>query len=107
MADWPGLQDSAPYAWTAGGGILGRLMFHAKQVQSGKRKAFGWVLLLDLPIALAMGWVMYGLCAWLELAPEPTISLSIVASYLGPWWVDRLFALAADKYFGVKRGAGL
>ncbi len=100
MSEWPGLGDAAPYVWTGGAGMLGRLMFHARQVQQGKRKPIGWVLLCDLPIALGMGWGVLGLCEWLGLTPQPTISLAIAAAYLGPWSIDVLFARIADKYFG-------
>ena len=100
MADWPGLNEAVPYAWTGGAGVIGRLMFHARMVQQGKRKPLSWVLLFDLPIALAMGWIVYGICAWFELTPQPTISAAIMASYLGPYSVDRIFAIAAERYLG-------
>lgn len=32
MPDWNGLNEAAPYAWTGGAGVLGRLMYHARQV---------------------------------------------------------------------------
>lgn len=98
MPDWGGINEAGPYIWTGGAGILGRLMFHAKQVQQGKRKPLTLALLFDLPIAFAMGWITYGLCVWFDLAPQPTISAAIAASYLGPYSVDRLFALAAERY---------
>ena len=100
MTDWPGMNEAAPYAWTGGAGMIGRLMFHARQVQQGKRKPLGWALLLDLPIAFGMGWGAYGLCVWFGMDSAPTISAAIAASYLGPYSMDRIFARAADKYFG-------
>lgn len=103
MSDWPGLQDAAPYAWTGLGGVVGRLMFHAREVQQGRRKPLSMALLFDLPIALAMGWITHGLFVWLGLGPEPTISGAIAAAYLGPYSVDRLFSLLADRYFGKER----
>jgi len=100
MTDWPGVNEAMPYAWTGGAGIVGRLMFHARQVQQGRRKPWSWALVFDLPIALAMGWITYGLCAWFDMDPQPTISAAIAASYLGPYSVDRLFAIMAEKYLG-------
>ena len=44
--------DYVPWLATGGAGLLGRLMFHAKLVQSGRRKPFSWVLFWDIPIAL-------------------------------------------------------
>lgn len=97
MPDWNGMQDATPYMWTGGAGVLGRLMFHARQVQQGRRKPVSWALLFDLPIALAMGWITYGLCVWFGLEPQPTISAAIAASYLGPFTLDRLFTAWAER----------
>ena len=98
MPDWQGMNDAAPYVWTGGAGVMGRLMFHARQVQQGKRKPVTWALLFDLPIALAMGWIVYGLCVWFQMEPQPTISAAIAASYLGPYSVDRFFAVLSERY---------
>lgn len=99
MADWPGMNEAIPYAWTGGAGVIGRLMFHARQVQQGKRKAWSWALLFDLPIALGMGWGVYGFCVWASLGAEPTVSAAIAASYLGPFAIDRAFGWIGAKYF--------
>lgn len=98
MPDINGLGEAGPYVWTGGAGLLGRLMYHSRQVQDGKRKPWSWTLILDLPIALGMGWTVYGLCVWLDLALQPSISAAIAASYLGPYSVDRLFAGLAARY---------
>lgn len=93
------------YAWTGGAGVLGRLMYHARQVQQGKRKPLSLALMLDLPIALAMGWGAYGAAVWGGLAPEPSISVVIAASYLGPFTIDMLFVRWAEKMFGKEQAA--
>jgi hypothetical protein len=103
-ADWPGMTDAAPYAWTGAGGLVGRLMFHAHQVQRGKRKPLSWVLAADLPIGLGMGWLTLGGCDWFGIAAAPSISLAIAAGHLGPYSIDRVFAALAERYF--KSGAG-
>lgn len=103
MADWQGIPDA--YLYTGGAGIVGRLMFHAQQVQRGRRKPLSWALMLDLPIALGMGWLAYGVGVWLKMASEPTVSLAIAASYLGPYSVDRIFAALADRYARGKQPA--
>lgn len=101
MPDWQGLQDAmAPYMWTGLAGTIGRLMYHAQQVQRGKRKPVSWLLLLDLPIALGMGWGIFGVCKWAGLIPELTFSAAIAAGHLGPHVIDALFSRAANKYFG-------
>jgi carbon starvation protein CstA len=80
--------------------VLGRLTFHARQVQLGRRKPFSWVLLWDIPIALCMGWVAYGLATAMKISWEATISLALVASYLGPYSMDVLFVKWSDWKFG-------
>lgn len=94
------MNEAVPYAWTGGAGIIGRLMFHARQVQMGKRKPWTWALAFDLPIALGMGWGIYGACVWQGLEPEPTISAAIAASYLGPYSIDLGLSWLGRKYFG-------
>ena len=89
-----------PWAFTGSAGLLGRLMFHAKLVQSGQRKPFSWTLFWDVPIALGMGWISLGLSTWLGVAWEVTISLSLAIAYLGPFGIDTIFAKWADWKFG-------
>lgn len=79
--------------------MLGRLTYHAYQVQLGKRKPFSWVLLWDIPVALTMGWVAFGIAAWFKVSWEVTVSLALVASYLGPHGIDVLFTKWADWKF--------
>lgn len=80
--------------------MLGRLMYHARQVQLGKRKPFSWVLLWDIPVALGMGWIALGLATWLKIPWEATVSLALVAAYLGPYIIDIIFARWAEYQFG-------
>lgn len=95
------MHDVAPWAWTGGAGFLGRMMYHAKQAQSGKRKPLSWAIaLFDLPIAFGMGWVMYGFTVWFKLPMELTISAAILGAYIGPRGVDEVFARWQDKEFG-------
>lgn len=86
-----------PWAFMGGAGMLGRLMYHAKQVQAGKRKPFSWVLLWDLPIALGMGWIALGVATWLSISWEPAISLALAISYLGPYVIDMAFLRWQNK----------
>lgn len=90
------------WAATGGAGILGRLMFHARQVQMGKCKPLTWALLWDLPIALGMGWIALGIASWLEVRHEVTISIALIVAYLGPYGIDSLFAKWSDYKFGKK-----
>lgn len=99
------MNEAVPYAWTGGAGLLGRLLFHAKLVQAGKRKPLSWALFWDIPIALAMGWIAYGVGISINLIPQAVISAAIVASYLGPYTVDRAFTIVADRYLRRKNDA--
>ena len=92
--------DGLPWAMIGGAGVLGRLMYHAKLVQAGKRKPFTWALLWDVPIALGMGWIALGLGTWLHVQWEVTVSLALGIAYLGPYGIDSVFARWADKKFG-------
>lgn len=96
--DWLGMSEAAPYAWTGGAGLMGRLMYHAQQVQRGRRKPLSWSLFFDVPIAVGMGWLVYGLCVWLRLDPQPTVSAAIAAGHLGPYSIDRMFTAWADRF---------
>lgn len=95
-----GIADALPWLLTGGAGMLGRLMFHARQVQRGARKPFSWVLFWDIPIALGMGWAALGLGIWLKIPWEATVSVSLAASYLGPHIIDLLFVKWSEAKFG-------
>ena len=89
--------DSLSWLVTAGAGLLGRLMFHAREVQMQRRKPLSWVLFWDLPIALGMGWIALGLGSWLNANHEVTISIALAISYLGPHGIDTAFAKWSDR----------
>lgn len=99
------LNEAMPWALVGAAGVLGRLMFHAKQVQAGKRKPFSWVLIWDLPIALGSGWASYGIAIYFKVPWEMQISAAIIASYLGPYAVDTLFEKWSNFKFGRKTDA--
>lgn len=96
MQDWNWLGESMPWAWASGGGLLGRLMWHAKQVQLGRRKPLSWALFFDLPIAIGMGFIGHGLAAYAGITGDPEVLITISAGYLGTYMIDVLFAKMAD-----------
>lgn len=99
------LAKSVPWALMGGAGVLGRLTYHARQVQLGKRKPFSWVLLWDIPVALCMGWIAFGVASLWKIPWEATVSFALIASYLGPYGLDLVFTKWADWKFG-KRTPG-
>lgn len=92
--------NALPWAVIGGAGMLGRLTFHARQVQLGKRKPFSLILLWDIPVALTMGWVAFGAATIAKIPWEATVSLALVCSYLGPHALDIVFLKWADWKFG-------
>ena len=104
MQDKFGWADVVPWVLIGGAGMLGRLTYHARQVQLGKRKPFSWVLMWDIPVALSMGWIAYGAASLAHVPWEATVSFALVASYLGPHTLDILFVKWADWKFGKKAG---
>lgn len=90
--------DIVGWVIMGGAGMLGRLMYHARQVQAGIRKPFSWVLLWDIPIALGMGWIALGIGVWLHVYWEATVSMALAIAYLGPYSIDTVFAAYADRY---------
>lgn len=100
MSDWQGFDIN--YLYTGGAGLLGRLMFHSRLVQQGKRKPISWALLTDIPIALGMGWTALGIGVWLGLPQQVTVSIGIAFGHLGPVVIDRVFTGLIEKHFGEK-----
>lgn len=100
MSDKPEWESVMPWLIVGGAGMLGRLTYHARQVQLGQRKPFSWVLMWDIPVALCMGWIAYGLASITKISWEAVISFALITSYLGPYSIDFLFVKWADRKFG-------
>jgi len=64
--------------------FVGRMAKHVILAQSGQRKLFGWNLLLELPVAIFMGFVGSGLAEWFSLSSHAEVGLIAALSYLGP-----------------------
>lgn len=92
--------NAAPWAMIGGAGMLGRITYHARQVQLGKRKPFSLILLWDIPVALTMGWVAFGLATVIKMPWEATVSMALVSSYLGPHAMDIMFIGWSNIKFG-------
>ena len=91
------IADYAHWAWAAGGGLLGRAMYHSRQVLDGKQKPFSWVLLFNLPIAIGMGFFGHGISDYFGLTGDPEIAVTIASGYLGPWAIDLLLGIWSSK----------
>lgn len=85
------IPDPESWLWAGGGGILGRLMYRAKQAQSTEPPKLSWSVLLDLPIAIGMGFVGYGLSAWWSMSGPSQVIPIIACGYLGLYTIDQVF----------------
>lgn len=97
------IRQAGPWFWPGAAGVLGRLMFIARQVQRRQRTFWSWELLADLPIALGMGWLAHGICNYFALTGASETSAAITAAYLGPRAIDSLFWRWADRKFGATK----
>ena len=83
------------------GAAVGRIMFHIKEVRRGMRTFFSFELLMELPIALGMGFIASGIGEYLNMHGNAQLGLVIIVSYLGPRWIDYIADLIATKKFGL------
>ena len=77
--------------------IVGRLMYHAYQVQRGKREFWSTALALDLIIAVGMGLIAYGFGAYFNLSEQALAGVSAAAGYLGPHSIEAI----VNRKFGI------
>ncbi len=86
---------------------VGRLMFHARQVQAGERHFWSWQLLRELPVAIGMGLIADGGASYLELADGQRTAFIAIVAYLGPPLLDETVKIVLDvarSKFGVGPG---
>jgi len=87
------------FMWAA----VGRLMFHARQVQQGRRRLFSKSLLLELPIALGMGMVGAGVADWWGFTGQVRDAVLVSAGFVGPRAIEQVFERAL-KFLDKKGG---
>jgi hypothetical protein len=77
--------------WWIMAGVIGRLMFHSREAQAGRRSFWGRELPFELVVAVSMGLIGYSVCAYFKL--EGPVSAGVVSAiaYLGPRALDTLF----------------
>ena len=77
--------SSLSFIWAG----VGRLMFHARQVQQGRRRLFSKSLLLELPIALGMGMVGAGIAEWWGFQGQVRDAVLVSAGFVGPRAIEQ------------------
>lgn len=78
--------SSLSFLWAG----VGRLMFHARQVQQGRRRLFSRSLLLELPIALGMGLVGAGVAEWWGFQGQVRDAVLVSSGFVGPRAIEQL-----------------
>lgn len=78
--------SSLSFIWAG----VGRLMFHARQVQQGRRRLFSKSLLLELPIALGMGMVGAGVAECWGVTGQVRDAVLVSAGFVGPRAIEQL-----------------
>jgi len=94
---------AANNGWWLAPGIVGRLMFHSKEVQAGRRRFWGRELPFETFIALGMGMIGYSIGVYWALPGPVTAGIISVIAYLGPRFIDTTAAQVVDWF--VKRKA--
>jgi hypothetical protein len=79
------------------GGLAGRLMWHAREVQRGRRAFLSRHLLWEFPVAFGCGLIGAGAAEWLGLAGMAQVGLITAGSYLGPGFVEAVVWRVVDR----------
>ena len=91
------LAKATTFFVVAGAVIMGRLMYHASEVQKGNRKFWSVILLMDGFIAAGMGLISYGGCIYLGINGAPMAAIIALSGYLGPHYIDVIVAQKIRK----------
>lgn len=73
-------------------GFIGRLMWHAEQVQRGRRRWWSWHLAWELVAAIGIGLIADGAAVHAGLAGPPRTGVVVAIAYLGPRGLEHLVA---------------
>ena len=90
------LDTAGNHIWWIFAAMGGRLLFHSREAQAGRRPFWGRELPFELVIALAMGLIAFSLCAWLDLTGPVSAGVISAVAYLGPRAIDTLFERAME-----------
>lgn len=85
------------HIWWIIAGLAGRLMFHSREVQAGRRRFWGRELPFELLLAVGMGLIGYSLCAYYSISGAASAGLISAIAYLGPRAIDTMFDRATAK----------
>lgn len=89
-------ESASHHIWWIVAALGGRLLFHSREAQAGRRRFWGRELPFELLVAVGMGLIGYSLCAWLDLAGPVSAGVISAVAYLGPRAIDTLFDRATE-----------
>ncbi|WP_257556393.1 phage holin family protein [Sphingobium sp. CFD-2] len=89
---------AANNGWWLAPGIVGRLMFHSKEVQAGRRRFWGREMLPETFIAVGMAMIGNALGTYWDLPGPVSAGLIGALSYLGPRFIDTAGANILERF---------
>jgi hypothetical protein len=97
--DWQGwLETVRLNIWWLLAGLMGRMMFHGREAQAGRRKFWGKELPFEMLIAIGMAFLGKAAAGYFDLSAEIATAAAGIAAYLGPRALDAGF----DKFIARK-----
>lgn len=93
----------------AGGGLavmwsaVGRMMYHARQAQQGRRHLFDKRLLWELPVAIGMGIIGQGVAQHFNLQGWVSTAVIVTLGYMGPGFAEAVVWRVLDKVLPEKK----
>lgn len=94
--------DIESLAWlktTAGwiaAGVFGRFVWLGREIVAGKRKFWSPAMLMELPVAIGMGYLGTALANWMG-TPELAIAFAGAGGYYGTYGLDLLLSRFVGK----------
>lgn len=83
--------------WWIVAGMGGRMIFHGREAQAGRRRFWGKELPFEMLIAVGMAFVGKAAAGYAGLGAEPATAIAGVAAYLGPRAIDALYEKAMKR----------
>jgi len=78
--------------------LLGRALWHRRQVRLGQRKFWGWDLVWEVPTAVLCAIVGGGMASALSLDPMATHAVVGLVGWLGPRGTEVALARLMNRY---------
>lgn len=77
--------------------VIGRMMWHVRAVQIGKRRFWSMHLVWEIPVAICMALVADGAAEWLGLNGKAATAFIATMAYLGPHGIEVMFGKVVEQ----------